>query len=229
MTTGVILDSGGVLIRPVGGSWFPPPAFRRVLAQRGIATDESMLEPALRSAYAYLDEVHPIPLVDENGERLQFVEYFRRVLEGIAAPGDHDALASEIDALHRSDLPVELFPWTLPVLRDLQQRAVPVVILSDAWPSLRRHYLELGLAPFVKAMVISAEEGVSKPHPRMYERALDLLGTDEAFFVDDWAYNVRGANSAGLRGIHLLHPDGESDETVEVIRDLSELPAMVAR
>lgn len=229
MTVGVILDSGNVLIRPISGSWFPPPPFRRVLEQQRIAFDESRMEPAMKAASAYLDEVHATPLIDEDGEREQFREYFRRLLEGVNADGDHTALATEIDDLFRVEIPVELFPWTLPVLQELQRRAIPVVILSDAWPSLRRHYVELGLAPLIKAMVISAEEGVSKPHPHMYERAVKLLGTDSAVFVDDWAYNVRGANAAGIRGVHLLHADGEPDETVEVIRDLNELLAMLDR
>ena len=110
--------------------------------------------------------MHSDPLVDENSERRQFLEYFRLLLVAIDAPGDHAALADEIDALHRS----------------------PV-----------------------------------------YEKARSLLGTDKAIFVDDWRGNVAGANALGIRGIHLLHPDGERDDTLQVITDLRELVEVIDR
>jgi hypothetical protein len=37
VSRGVILDSGGVLIRPVSGQWLPPPAFEAVLDARQVA------------------------------------------------------------------------------------------------------------------------------------------------------------------------------------------------
>lgn len=226
-STGVILDSGGVLIRPIGGQWFPPAAFGEVLVSRGITYDESLLPAALSAAWAYLDEVHSTPLIDESGERAQFVEYHRRLLAGVEAVGDRTALAEEIDALNRSRLRVEVFDWTVPVLQALAERAIPVVILSDAWPSLRRHYRELGLDNFIRGMVISAEEGMSKPHPAVYAKAMELLGSDTAAFVDDWVGNVRAGNAVGLRGIHLLHADDEADGSLETIGDLTELLQLI--
>ena len=47
--------------------------------------------------------------------------------------------------LWEASLPVEPYSWTVPVLEELAARQLPVVLLSDAWPSLRRFYRELGL------------------------------------------------------------------------------------
>lgn len=53
-------------------------------------------------------------------------------------------------------------------------------------------------------IVISAEEGIQKPDPDIYRRALARLGVEahEAIFVDDWLASVEGARSVGLHAIH---------------------------
>ncbi len=67
---------------------------------------------------------------------------------------------------------VKTSEWTIEVLAGLRARAVSVVVLSNGWPSLRRLHRGLGIDRFVKAMVISAEEGVSKPNVRVFRKAL---------------------------------------------------------
>lgn len=45
--------------------------------------------------------------------------------------------------------------------------------------------------------------GILKPDPRIYEIALDRLGTapDETVFIDDQPFNIEGAEQAGLRTV----------------------------
>jgi putative hydrolase of the HAD superfamily len=131
--------------------------------------------------------------------------------------------------LWEASLPVEPYPWTVPVLEELAGRELPVVLLSDAWPSLRRFYRELGLDGYLKGLVISAEEGVTSPDSRMYTKSLELLAMKPAHvvFVDDWPENVHAAVSLGIRGIRLCHEDAESDPTTEEITDLRGLLALV--
>ena len=78
-------------------------------------------------------------------------------------------------------------------------------ILSNAWGSAREF---LTRQPAITAafdiLVISAEEGLRKPQPEIYERALERLGVAaaEAVFVDDLPENVAAAWQAGLTAIH---------------------------
>ena len=77
-------------------------------------------------------------------------------------------------------------------------------ILSDAWPGVRDVFTQMfGLDTAVDEIIISAEEGIAKPDPRVFRIAAERLGVrpQEAVFVDDRPDNVQGARAVGMRGI----------------------------
>jgi putative hydrolase of the HAD superfamily len=78
-------------------------------------------------------------------------------------------------------------------------------ILSNAWNDARENFTRLfGLDRAFDQMIISAEEGVTKPDPRAYRLAAERLGVqpEEVVFVDDFIENVNGARAVGMRAIH---------------------------
>jgi putative hydrolase of the HAD superfamily len=88
-------------------------------------------------------------------------------------------------------------------------------MLSNNWaPDGRAMAQELGIADCFDVFVTSAEIGVMKPDPRIYQVALDRLGITppEGIFVDDFAVNVEAARQLGLRTIHFLDPAEARDE-----------------
>lgn len=88
-------------------------------------------------------------------------------------------------------------------LRGLRPR-YKTAILSNAWPNARDLFTEhFGLGSAVDDMIISAEEGVAKPDPRIYCIAAERLGVDfhEAVFVDDMEENVEAARKLGMKGV----------------------------
>jgi putative hydrolase of the HAD superfamily len=135
---GVILDSGGVMIRPVGGQWFPTASLEQVLAERGVDWSRDRLADAVAAGAAYLDGVHHRPLRDEDDERPVMVRYHEVVLAGVGVDRDGPAMAQEILAREAARVVVEPYEWTLEVLEALRARSIPVLVLSNAWPSLRR-------------------------------------------------------------------------------------------
>lgn len=65
---------------------------------------------------------------------------------------------------------------------------------------LRRH----GLSDLMQTVIVSAEEGVRKPHPRLFERALaDVEATPaESVFVGDSPYHdIAAAKAVGMRAV----------------------------
>jgi epoxide hydrolase-like predicted phosphatase len=60
------------------------------------------------------------------------------------------------------------------------------------------------MADAFDCIILSAEVGLMKPDPRIYQLAIDRLGVApaEALFVDDMPVNVEGARSVGLNAIH---------------------------
>jgi putative hydrolase of the HAD superfamily len=78
-------------------------------------------------------------------------------------------------------------------------------ILSNAWGGARRFLTsQAKVTAAFETLVISAEEGVRKPEPTIYERALQRLGVaaEDAVFVDDVLENIEAARQVGLAGIH---------------------------
>ena len=74
-------------------------------------------------------------------------------------------------------------------------------ILSNAWPGARRMLTEhFQLHEAVDAFIISSEEGIAKPDPRIYQIALQRLDVrpNETIFVDDFPENVAGAQQLGI-------------------------------
>lgn len=94
----------------------------------------------------------------------------------------------------------QLDPVLVRFLRSLRPR-YKTAILSNAWHGAREVFgQKYGLGDVVDLMVISAEEGLMKPDPRIYRMALKRLGIrpEEAVFVDDMKRNVEGARAVGM-------------------------------
>lgn len=91
----------------------------------------------------------------------------------------------------------------LKFIGDLRAR-FKTAILSNAYSTGRWAITEkFGLRDAVDLVVISAEEGVAKPDPRIYQIAAERLKvTPEAcVFVDDVEENVRAAQTLGMCGV----------------------------
>lgn len=76
-------------------------------------------------------------------------------------------------------------------------------IISNAWPGVRQIHQPYINNSLFDVIVYSAEEGLAKPTPEIYHRALGRLEVrpEEAVFVDDVPENVDAAQAVGLIGI----------------------------
>jgi putative hydrolase of the HAD superfamily len=77
-------------------------------------------------------------------------------------------------------------------------------IISNAWPGVREAHQHKLNGDTFDMILYSAEEGLAKPAPQIYERALARLGVTapEAVFVDDVLENVTVARALGMAGVH---------------------------
>lgn len=90
------------------------------------------------------------------------------------------------------------------LIRHLQTN-YQTALISNAFSDLRDGLNnQFKIADAFDVIVISAEEGVIKPDPRLYQIALDRCGCQapEAVFIDDFAHNIEGAEAVGMAGIH---------------------------
>lgn len=98
-----------------------------------------------------------------------------------------------------------LIPGTKEMLRALQSR-YPLGLLSNFThgPAAREILKRTGLLPYFKTILISGELGFRKPHPMVFEKLVERLGTDKdrtIYIGDDPAPDIHGAKEAGLRPI----------------------------
>ncbi len=78
-------------------------------------------------------------------------------------------------------------------------------LISNAWSGLREVlHTRVPIADAFDVLVISAEEKVMKPEPRIYYLALERLGVqaEEAVFLDDFGENIHAAKALGMISIH---------------------------
>jgi putative hydrolase of the HAD superfamily len=88
----------------------------------------------------------------------------------------------------------------LAALRTARAAGWRVGLLTNATSRLRDDLRRLGLEHEFDAVVSSAELGLAKPDPEVFEAACRVLDVDppECVFVDDAAANVAAAAAAGL-------------------------------
>jgi epoxide hydrolase-like predicted phosphatase len=96
---------------------------------------------------------------------------------------------------------------------------IQIAALANTWSFGRRLIERRGIKGLFHLIVSSAEEGVKKPHPHIYEIMLERLGTqaEKVVFVDDVAENVATARMLGIHSIQF-----RSDEQA-----VSELEALL--
>ena len=99
--------------------------------------------------------------------------------------------------------------------------AIKTGLISNAWSNARELFTRtFPIIHDFDAVVISAEEGVMKPDPRIYRIALDRLGVraEESIFVDDVLANIQGAAALGLHGVHFKSSEQARHEIQRLLR-----------
>ena len=125
---------------------------------------------------------------------------------------------------HRS---LSLSADTLSTLTVLRARGKKLGIITNGpvyWQSNKVDALRI--REFFDTVVISAEEGIEKPHPEIFRRALARCGIDaaDALFVGDHPVaDIEGAQGAGLRAVWKRMPYWKVPSSVPCIDSLSEI------
>ncbi len=103
-------------------------------------------------------------------------------------------------------------------LRELR-KTYKVGLISNAWSGLRPWIVKQKFDDAFDEMVISAEVGVAKPDPRIFELAMEKFGVtpEEAVFIDDTDWALQGAKDVGMHAIHFLSHDQAMNELETIL------------
>jgi putative hydrolase of the HAD superfamily len=218
----LLLDAGGVLVRPD----FDRVA--RTLAGHGVVVEASALrgaEPRVKR------EIDRLPgegaSTDEERGWIYFDLLLRRV--GVTPNDATDRALAELKAWHdRHGLWEEVPDGVAPALQRLREAGMRLAVVSNSNGTVRGLLGRLGLLELFEQVLDSAVEGIEKPDPRIFLRALERLETspDEALFVGD-IYNVDvvGGRRAGLRVVLVDEAGLYEDADCPRVGSLAELAA----
>ncbi len=229
-TRAVFFDVDFTLIYP--GPTFQAEGYRRFCAKHGMRVDVAAFTRAVAAASALLEDAR-----DPRYDPQLFIDYTRRIIEemGGAGPG-LDACTREMYEEWASCRHFSLYDDVEPVFRALRARGIRIGLISNTHRSLASFQSHFELDDLVSGAISSSEHGFMKPHPSIFQAALDLLGVcaaDSVMVGDSPPDDVEGAMRMGMRAVLLrrsgirprwsdTRPDG-----VPVIASLSELPALV--
>jgi len=191
----VVFDLGGVLLQ-----WDPRHLYRKLFA------DERAME-------AFLAEVCTV----EWNERQDAGRAFADAVADLMPR--HEDKRELIEAFGRrfGEMIPGAIDGSVAILGELGRRGTPLYALtnwsSETFPPQRARF------PFLASfdgIVVSGDEGVIKPDPRIFRILLDRYRIDarEAVFIDDNPANARAATALGLHGIHFRSPEALRRELV---------------
>lgn len=131
---------------------------------------------------------------------------------------------------------IRLYPGALDMLRRVREAGMRTALVTNAQACYTRTELEmLGLDTMFDVTVISSEEGLKKPHPEIYRRALARVGVPVERTVmvgNDEQCDIIGAKAVGIDGVYInsgISPDRDPARSEEAVLSLDhpDYPALL--
>jgi REG-2-like HAD superfamily hydrolase len=226
----ILLDVGETLLRPEP-SW--RDIYASVFVSMGIDVTADEFEDAFKASWAEWEHEGPFEATEE-GSFARLMALDRLVFGRLGYPDLPESFFRDIEAAFHRRSAWHVFPDVLPALDAMRAVGLRLGVVSNwGWTAPELLHL-LELAGHFEVLAISARVGYQKPHPAIFEHALDLLGaapSDAIHVGDDPAADVVGARRAGIEPVLIVRdhrrasiPDAEARaDGAPVIHDLDGL------
>jgi putative hydrolase of the HAD superfamily len=215
----VLFDVDFTLCRP--GPELSPESYARIAARHGATLDTGRYDEAREAAALNLKR-HPELLHDDT----IWHRFTEEIFIGMGGPEEiASECAREIERGWEVSENFELFEDALPVLDEIRGAELRIGLVSNGIRDLKEFVVHHRLD--VDAVVGSRAHGRVKPHPTIFQAALELLGVeppDAVMVGDSLDEDVEGARALGMRAI-LIDREERHPEVEERLTDLYGLPA----
>jgi putative hydrolase of the HAD superfamily len=217
----VLFDWGDTLMQFVYSPGLVSAGHRAGLAaigRDGLPDDDALTEH-------FREHYEPFFWVPGAVEEIEYPGLVRRLLADFEVTIDDDELRRYLEAEHSAWDPARVLgAHTHALLESLRARGLKLGLVSNAFDPgwlLHRDLEQMGLAQRLDFSVFSSEMGTRKPHPAIFERALEALGVEpgNSLFVGDRLYeDIRGAGELGMTTVQALwfradeHADGREPD-----------------
>ena len=221
MLEAVLFDWGDTLMQFAYSPELVSAGHRAGLAaigRDGLPDDDALTEH-------FREHYEPFFWVPGTVEEIEYPELVRRLLADFEVTIDDDELRRYLEAEHSAWDPARVLgAHTHALLESLRSRGLKLGLVSNAFDPgwlLHRDLEQMGLAQRLDFSVFSSEVGTRKPHPAIFERALEALGVEpeNALFVGDRLFeDIRGAGELGMTTVQALwfrvdeHADGREPD-----------------
>lgn len=221
----VFFDVDFTLIYP--GPMFQGAGYSDFCARYGVEVDPERFGEAVASASALLDSSGGIydPQV--------FIDYTRQIIERMGGAGPAvDEASRDIYQEWAACQHFSLYDDVPEVVRELHARGLTIGLISNTQRCLTSFQSHFSLDGLFAVTVSSAAHGFMKPHPSIFQAALEQAGVTapEAVMVgDSLGHDIQGARRLGMRAVLVSRsgPPGTCPPDVPVITTLRDLPPLV--
>lgn len=222
----VFFDVDFTLIYP--GPTFQSEGYERFARDHGMVVNRQRFDAAVKSAAAILEDQQ-----EHVYDAEIFVRYTGRILEEMGARGPRlEECARHVYDEWAASQHFYLYDDVAPALRELAGLGLKLGLITNSHRPLDAFQEHFELQGLIAGAVSSSDHGFMKPHPSIFESALQLLGIDAARAVmvgDSFTHDIAGAQSVGMRGVLVHRSDTPAPARgVPVVRSLLELPALVS-
>jgi putative hydrolase of the HAD superfamily len=218
----VIFDAGGTLVN------IDFACVAQIARGRGVTLAEAELRLAERASRQAIDSHYRAVGNVTGTDATRRVGYFGNLLR--AAGVEPEVARAIVEDLEVANVEANL--WRVPLeeaaetLQGLRARGLRTAVVSNADGRVEALLHAAGLRAHLEFVLDSHLEGVEKPDPEIFRRALARLGVPAAraaYVGDIYAIDVVGARAAGLQPV-LIDPVGAYPEVdcprIERLSDL---------
>lgn len=213
-------------------AYFDPPRedfYATFARESGIKITPAAIAAALPEADSYwrLENFKsPIREREPQAKYAAYTEYALRILKGAETKPTPDQALQILAKAFGVGFKFVAFTDALPALKSVKEKKLQAGLISNVGQEIDSYCDELGFAPYLDFKVTSYEVGYDKPHPEIFQHALDKAGikASEALFIgDQYDQDIVGARGMGMNPILIDRKNGSGKLDCPVISSLSEI------
>ena len=226
----VFFDAGETLVHPLPSF---PELFLSVCSEHGLEVDFEILRSATRTLMAGVEDRQRrgYTFSDEaNKSRRFWLDFYGSLVGELGHARDDGLLPAALYETFSEPSNYGSYHDVHETMQELRERGLRMGIISNFEIWLEGLLQELGLLEYLEVLVISGKEYVEKPHPRIYEIALERGGISPQSSLhvgDSPISDYEGAREAGMRAVLLDRWGRFPDFPGETVNDLRELPGLL--
>jgi putative hydrolase of the HAD superfamily len=227
----VFFDAGETLLHPHPSF---PELFARVANASGYPMDVERVNDVQQQLAPHLVELaHETgiekPSLDPDDSLVFWSHLYRRLLAELDIQDEE--LVQKMYDTFSSSASYRLFDDALPALKEIEGAGYRLGLISNFEEWLEEMLVELEVGHVFDTSIISGIEGIEKPDPEIYRKALQRAGVAAGSAVhigDSPKMDVEPASSVGMQTILLDRYDRYADAEGPRVRSLREIPSLLS-